>query len=81
MLSVRAAATSGVQALDGVLLAALQELHERLKEARPVVVDAVDDRPPMVLFTDGSFEPEDVVPAQMGGLLIDPIDGSRFVFG
>ncbi len=44
-------------------------------------MDAIDERPPLVLITDGSFEPEDVEPAPVDGLLIDPVDGSRWVLG
>ena len=46
------------------------------------MLDVLDDKPPLVLFTDGSYEPEDgKTPAEVGGILFDPADGARLCFG
>ena len=82
MLSLRAAATSGVQQIDGSLMWALKQLRQRIVEGKPVVLDVLDQRPPVVLFTDGSYEPEsDKTPAEVGGILFDPADDARLCFG
>jgi len=58
--------------VDDQFSVVLRFLFERLSKCRPVHVEAWHEEKPMVLFTDGAFEPEQSDPATIGSILYDP---------